>query len=165
MYTSMKPARQLHMRGTNLDWRLKSARSFSLSMTNMITTCNTTCRRKGCTPYCQFVSYRIRMVTGTQVAQSVPTLQKRGPTEEECTNHTGSIRGYILFLQDSLLHCLRLPASVGTAFAPQAPQNFAVLCHSSSARACSKFRNQIEHLLRVIGQRYSAKLQEWLNKN
>uniref|UniRef100_A0A0A8XNQ8 Uncharacterized protein n=1 Tax=Arundo donax TaxID=35708 RepID=A0A0A8XNQ8_ARUDO len=49
---------------------------------------------------------------------------------------TGSTRGYILFLQDSLLHCFRLPASVGTAFAPHAPQNFAVLCHSSSARAC-----------------------------
>ena len=41
--TSIKPARQLHIRGTNLDWRLKSARSFSLSMTSMITTCKTTC--------------------------------------------------------------------------------------------------------------------------
>jgi hypothetical protein len=157
MCTSMKPARQLHIRGTNLDWRLKSARSFSLSMTNMITTCNTTCRRKGCTPYCQFeYPYRIRngdrYSGSTTCTHKIHTAEKRG-TEEESTNHTGSIRGYILFLQDSLLHCLRLPASVGTAFAPHAPQNFAVLCHSSSARACSESRNQIEHVLQVVGEK------------
>lgn len=38
--TSIKPAKQLHFRGTYLDCLLKSARSFSWSMTNMITTCN-----------------------------------------------------------------------------------------------------------------------------
>lgn len=39
IYTSIKPAMQLHIRGTNLDCLLKSTRSFSLSMTNIMTTC------------------------------------------------------------------------------------------------------------------------------
>lgn len=36
--TSINPARQLHIRGTNLDCLLNNARSFSLSITNIITT-------------------------------------------------------------------------------------------------------------------------------
>lgn len=36
--TSIKPAKQLHIRGTNLDCLLRSARSFSWSITNIMTT-------------------------------------------------------------------------------------------------------------------------------
>lgn len=38
--TSMKPAKQLHIRGTNLDCLPKRTRSFSRSITNMMTTCS-----------------------------------------------------------------------------------------------------------------------------
>lgn len=47
--------------------------------------------------------------------------------------HTGSTRGYILFLHDSFEQDFRLPASIGTVFSPQYPQNRDVLCHSSKA--------------------------------
>lgn len=51
--TSMNPAKQVHIRGINLDCPHKSARSFSLSITNMMTTyCQETLVRESKeTPY------------------------------------------------------------------------------------------------------------------
>lgn len=112
--TSVKPDKQLHIWGTRIGRLPKRARSFSLSITSIITTC----------------------IKGRQQNTWWSSPHQIKPTHRREDKQTGSSRGYILFLQESSEHCFRLPASIETVFSPQCPQNFEILCHSSSALAC-----------------------------